>query len=434
MMMLPQEIFTDHVRPFLDPEVLFQFVKTWEHDDDMMVVLRWFFMRGLMDPYYVSVSKWNLLSWACFHNHREMIDFLLEMKIDLHLLKHTVYIYISKTSPAIDFHMDAIDIICYYNRLEILKKLVAYDPSILTCANLHYACEMNHTKMCEFLVRQAVPLDPKLFLPVCRHNNVHLFRLLRENGCPLTHRYMSGRTLLMYACMQESLEIVQDIFLYGNGALDANEQDDHGNTALMYVCNPLSMSHREKNRTSNERVKLQIVKLLVEEGVHANHQKKSGATALFIAFQHHYYSVATYLVEKGANINAQDHSGWNCLMYACYSGNYETAQQIIQHGVDLEQKNKDGMNALMFACRYKRHNIFDLILKQCDWCQCLNTQDEIGYTALMWACVNTPDPYMIRKLVRKGADVSLKTIHGTTALHLAYEYGSDDNTVALLIL
>jgi ankyrin repeat protein len=429
--MLPQEIFTDHIRPFLDPEVVFQFIKTWEHDDKMIVVLRWLFNHGLMDPYYVSASKWNLLSWACYHNHQEMIGLLLDMKINLYLLSQTVYIYISNTFPTIDFNMDAMDIVCYYNRLEILKKLVAYDPSIVACTNLHYACEMDHTKMCEFLVQQAIPLDPNLFLPICRHNNIHLFRLFMEKGCPLTHRYISRRTLLMYACMHECLEIVRELIQYG--VLDINEQDDHGNTALMYVCHPLSMSHHEKNRISDEDNKLQIVKLLVEHGVHINLQKKNGLSALFIAFQHDYYLIATYLLEKGANINVQDHSGWNCLMYACYDDNYQAAQQIVAYGVDLEQKNRDGMNALMFACRYKRHNIFDLILEQCDGHEYLDTQDVIGYTALMWACVNRPDPYMIRTLVRKGADISLKTIHGSTALNLAYEYGLDDHTLAMLM-
>lgn len=434
MMMLPREIFTDHVKPFLDQELLFQFVKMWEDDEDMIQVLRWFFRRGLMNPYYVSTSKWNLFSWACFHNHREMIDLLFTMKIDIHKLTRT-FVYIYKSSPALDFHMNAMDIVCYYNRMDILKKIVAYDPSVLTCTNIHYACEMNHTEMCEFLVCHCpnLVLDPKLFLSVCHHNNVRLFRLLKEKGCQLTHRYMSGRTLLMYACMQECLEIVQDLLVCG-GACDMNEQDDHGNTALMYVCKPFSMCHHEKNRKSNEHIKLKIVKLLVEHGINVNLRKKSGVSALFNTFQHRYYSIATYLLEKGADINGLDHSGWNCLMYACYSGNDDAAQRIVEHGIHLGHKNKDGMTALMFACRYKRSKIFDLIFEQCrDEPHYLNSQDDVGYTALMWSCVNTPDPYIIRKLVKKGADVSLRTIHGSTALHLAYEYGSDDNTLAMLM-
>lgn len=429
MMMLPREIFTDHIKPFLHPEVFFQFVKTWEDDEDMVVVLRWFLEYGLLDPYHVFQSNWNLLSWACLHNHMGIIDLLLEMKIDLHQMIGTlVYVYDSTPPVVIDFHMNALDIVCSYNRLGILRKLVAYDPSVLTSANIHYACEKNHTEMCEILMRQAVPLDPKLYLPVCRHNNVRLFRLLKENGCPLIHRYMSGRTLLMYACMQECPEIVQDLLL--TGFFDLNEQDNLGNTALMYICQPLSMSVHQKNRTSNQHFKLQIVKALVEHGIDINLQKRSGVTALYIAFQHENHQIASYLLEKGADVNIQDHSGWDCLMYACHSGNYRAAQQVIRHGIDLNQRNKDGMNALMFACRYKRRDIFDLILETCGQ---INLQDDVGYTALMWACVSTPDSYMIRKLVKKGADVSLKTIHGSTALHLAYEYGmDDDNTLAML--
>lgn len=189
-MILPREIFTDHVKPFLDPEVLFGFVKTWEDEEDMMVVLRWFFEYGLLHPYHVFQSNWNLLSWACLHNHMRIIKLLLEMKVDLHQLTGTL-VYIYNSSPVvIDSHMNALDIICYYNRLDVLTELVAYDPSVLSSANIHYACENNHMDMCELLVRFVAPLDPKLYLSVCRNNNVRLFRLLKENGCPLTHRYM----------------------------------------------------------------------------------------------------------------------------------------------------------------------------------------------------------------------------------------------------
>ena len=435
MMMLPREIFTDHVKPFLDPKLFFEFVRTWEDDEDMMVVLRWFFQQGLMEPYYVSTLKWNLFSWACFHNHREMIDLLLEMKINLHQLSRT-FVYIYKSSPALDFYMNAIDIVCYYNRMDILKKIVAYDPSVLTSANIHYACEMNHTEMCEFFVCHCpnLVLDPKLYLSVCRHNNIHLFRLLKERGCSLTHRYMSGRTLLMYACMHECPEIVRDLLVCG-GACDINEQDDYGNTALMYICRPLSMSHHAQHRKSNEHIKLQIVRLLVDHGIHVNIKMKNGLSALFNAFHHRFYTIASYLLEKGADINVHDHCGWNCLMYECHCGNKEAAQFIIQHGIHLGHNNKDGMTALMFACRYKRRHIFDLIFEQCRDDPCyLNSQDDVGYTALMWACVNTPNPYMIRKLVRKGADVSLKTIHGSTAHHLAYEYGMEDENILAMLM
>ena len=430
MMMLPREIFTDHVKPFLDPEILFDFVCAWKYEEDMVIVLRWFLEFGLLDPYHVFHCNWNLLSWACLHNHMGIIDLLLEMKIDLHRLIATL-VYVFNSSPSIDFHMNALNIVCYYNRLGILKKLMAYNPSVLTSANIHHAFEKNHAEMCEFLVRQALSLDPKLYLSVCRHNNVRLFQLLRENGCSITHRYMSGRTLLMYACMQECLEIVQDLLL--TGFFDLNEQDEHANTALMYACQPLSMSVHDKNRKTNSHVKLQIVNALVDHGMDVNLQKRSGMTALFIAFRHSYCQIASYLLENGANINVQDHSGWDCLMFASYYGDYQTACLSIKFGIDLNQKNLDGMNALMFACRYKRRDIFDLILGKCK-IEDLNVQDNIGYTSLMWACVSTPDSYMIQKLVKKGADVSLKTIHGSTALNLAYEYGmDDDNTLAMLM-
>lgn len=83
------------------------------------------------------------------------------------------------------------------------------------------------------------------------------------------------------------------------------------------------------------------------------------------------------------------------------------------------------MTALMFACRFKQREIFDLLLEKCDR-KVINTQDNMGYSALIWACKQTPDPYMIRRLIQKGADVSLRTTHHTTALDVANEYGADE--------
>jgi len=426
-MKLPQEILSDHIKPFIGPNVLFDFIQDWEDDPDMVIVLRWFMTHGLVDPYQVSKTDWNLFSWACFHNHHRIIDLLIENNIDLQkLLRPTIYIH--KSFPAVDCFMNALDIVAYYNRLDILKKLVAYDPSLIRPTNLSYACEMNHVEMCEFLVEQGIALDPQLYISACRHNNVRLFRLLKEKGCPLDYRGMSGRTVLMYACMHECPEIVRDLC----DPTCINTQDNHGNSALMYACMHLIMHDFKKNRKSDETTKSEIVQILLDRGVDVNLQKKSGITALFIAFKNHYYKVASLLLEKGADLSIQDHSGWNCLMYACHSGDRGAAHLILQNGVDLHQTNKDGMNALMFACRYKRREIFHLIMEHAERIH-LNAHDKTGHTALIWACLNTPDAYMIRKLVRKGADALRKTIYGATALQMAYEYGADENILAMLL-
>jgi ankyrin repeat protein len=426
-MNIPRDILSDHIRPFIGSDTIFKFICQWEFDPDMVVVLKWFMTHDIMDPFQIFGSNWNLLSWACFHNHQGIIDLLIEKKIAMRRFM-APNIYIHEPKPALDCFMNALDIVSYYNRLDILKKLVAYDPTLIRPTNLFYACEMDHMEMCEFLVGQGVAMDPKCYLSVCQHNNVRLFRLLKENGCPLDYCGMSGRTLLMYACSHECPEIARELC----SPTCVNEQDNNGNSALMYAS--MTCSHNQtKGRKSDEKKKCEIVQMLFDHGADVNLRKKTGSTALFVALQNRFYKIASLLLEKGSDISLQDYNGWNCLMHACYCGDHKATQLILETGVDLNQKNHDGLNALMFACRYKSHVIFDLIMRYGNYDIRLDDQDNSGYTALIYACIYTPDAYIIRKLVRAKADVSLKTIHGATALQMAYEYGADENTLAMLL-
>ena len=377
--MFPQEIFTDHIRPFLDPEAIFWFVKIWEDDRDMLVVLRWLFDHDLLDPYQAFQDNWNLLSWACYHNHQGVVNVLLETKTDLRRLLVPVSIH--------EFRMGPLDVACYYNCVEVLRQLAVYDPSLFTPSNLRFACERNNEEVCYFLVEHGVPArDPLLFLPICRcHNNTRLYHLLKENGCPLTHRYMfAGRTLLMYACIYGCLEIVKDLI---TSSCCLEEKDVHGNTALVYACQP----HGKKTDLAT---RVEIVRLLVAHGARINQQNEIGRTALFYAIQHGFYPIASHLFENGADAHIQDNSR---------------------------------TNVLMVACHYKRHDILNLILKHYD-ARSINTRDDMGRTALTWACsCSPPDAYIVRKLVKAGAEI------GPTALYRAYENGADDNTIAMLL-
>lgn len=429
-MNIPQDIINDHVKPYIDPESLFDFIKKWEYRKDLLPIIKWFFSINLLDPLQTFKSNWNLLSWACFSNNIELVDLLLKQKINLHTLNAS-YIYNPTTfslPSCIKFHMNALDIVCYYNRLEILKKLVNYDSSIITPNCIVYACEMNHYDICEFLVEKDIELDPLLYLTVCRRNNTKLYHLFKKHGCPITVLYPSSkRTLLMSACVFDCLEIILDL-LKDQRILDTiNQQDINGNTALIYSCN----NYNDKKLKKNENAKMDIIKALVANGANVNIQKMSGITALFTALMHGRLDFVEQLLQMGADTSIQDYSGWTCLMYACFYGQTNAVELLLKNCININQVNNEGLNALMFSCRYKRRDIFDILIEKED--VDLDTQDNRGHTALIWACMNTPDSYMIKKLVKMNANVSIKTNYNTTAFQLAYEYGLREEILEMLI-
>jgi hypothetical protein len=149
-----------------------------------------------------------------------------------------------------------------------------------------------------------------------------------------------------------------------------------------------------------------------------------------------------YLVEKGANLNIQDKTGKTALMYGADNGFnpfWSSGYQVIyllESGANPSLKDKDGNNLLHYAFNkgYSLNLPTEDVVKQAKNVVRLsverglniNQQNVLGETPLHFAaakCLNDGIEY----LIMMGANPSIKTKAGVTALNIATEKATNAN-------
>ena len=123
-----------------------------------------------------------------------------------------------------------------------------------------------------------------------------------------------GRTLLMWAVIDDDEQSVADLLLAGT---DVNEKDRYGQTSLMHAI-----------RTST----LSMVRLLIERGAGLNEVSVypyEGGTALILAVQRGDPAIIELLINAGADVNQKDSDGWTAL-YAAKRKNDGTISDLLR--------------------------------------------------------------------------------------------------------
>jgi len=171
---------------------------------------------------------------------------------------------------------------------------------------------------------------------------------------------------------------------------------------------PLVLAAREGN--------LEAVKALADLGAGLDKPAGDGSTAMLVAIQNGHYDVARELVARGANINQANEKGWTPLYLAVKHRNLETGtipvpnqnqatdfiKLLLDHDVDVNARInfnteiRNGQRATWF--------------------------EEEGATAFMRAAL-CGDIEVMRMLIAKGADPTINTVDGTTALMAAAGVG-----------
>ncbi|GHV40077.1 hypothetical protein FACS1894187_20640 [Synergistales bacterium] len=115
----------------------------------------------------------------------------------------------------------------------------------------------------------------------------------------------------------------------------------------------------------------------------------------------------------------------------CKKGTPDKVKAAINGGADVNAKNSDGWTALMVAAQNNPNPevIATLLKNGAD----VNAKNSDGWTALMFAAQNNPNPEVIALLLERGADVNAKNIIGWTALMLAAANNPNPKVVAALL-
>ncbi|XP_026801903.3 protein TANC2 isoform X2 [Pangasianodon hypophthalmus] len=143
------------------------------------------------------------------------------------------------------------------------------------------------------------------------------------------------------------------------------------------------------------RGKLDVCRLLLEQGAAVSQPNRRGIVPLFSAVRQGHWQIVELLQNHGADVNMADKQGRTPLMVAASEGHLATAEFLLEQGASLALMDKEGL------------------------------------TALSWACLKGHLP-LVRALVERGAATAHADKSGRTPLDLAAFYG-DSEVVQFLV-
>ncbi|KAI1902395.1 hypothetical protein AGOR_G00044320 [Albula goreensis] len=176
---------------------------------------------------------------------------------------------------------------------------------------------------------------------------------------------------------------------------------------------------------------VQRVLLMLMEGIDPAYQSDSQnrRCALHAAAQRGLLEVCYLLIQAGAKVDAQDKTMRTPLLEAIVNNHTEVVRYLIQNGACVYHSEEDGSTGLHHAAKLGSLEIVTLLLGtgQVD----INAQDSGGWTPIIWAAEHRHIT-VIRALLSRGADVTLKDKEMNVCLHWASFAGSVE--IAELVL
>ncbi|XP_063912691.1 ankyrin-3-like [Zophobas morio] len=202
--------------------------------------------------------------------------------------------------------------------------------------------------------------------------------------------------------------------------------------SLLFLKDHFINVSKKKQKISLENGTVDIITLLVENGIDVNAKNKNGTTPLQLACKHTVYEKVEMLLTCGALTNLMDEENNNALHYASNSEyeNQHIINLLIQKGVDVNAQNKYGTTALQLACKNGVYGNTEILL---EYDASIKITDENNQSALHYALESEADNQcVIKLLIEKGIDINTRSENGTTALQLACKKGVYDLVDMLL--
>ncbi|KAF5894567.1 histone-lysine N-methyltransferase EHMT2-like, partial [Clarias magur] len=172
-----------------------------------------------------------------------------------------------------------------------------------------------------------------------------------------------------------------------------------------------------------KQAEVQRVLLMLMEGIDPAYQSDSQSrrSALHAAAQRGLLEICYLLVQAGAKVDAQDKSQRTPLLEAISNNQVEVTRYLIQSGACVYHAEEDGSTGLHHAAKLGNLEIVTLLLNtgQVD----INAQDSGGWTPIIWAAEHKHTD-VIRALLNRGADVTLKDKEMNVCVHWASFAGS----------
>ena len=183
---------------------------------------------------------------------------------------------------------------------------------------------------------------------------------------------------------------------------------------------------------------LDAVRMLIAAGANVTEAENTGVTPLMAAARADDTAVAKLLIAKGANVDARAAGvgqSATAVMAAAYNGNAELVRLLLAGGAKVDPVSREftevvkngrvefGNNtALHLATLSGNADVVKLIL---DAGAAVDPLDVRGTTPLLWAvATDRAEPRLIRLLLAKGANPSLRSKAGESAADWARKYNN----------
>lgn len=245
-----------------------------------------------------------------------------------------------------------------------------------------------------------------------------LMALRHQSGTSLNEVQGRFGTALQGACVRGSKEAVDLLLQWG---ADVNQVAGECGTALVAAARA---SHGSK----------ETVALLLDHGADTAQvvDSKWGPTALFAAaVAQEDASISELLLSHGAATSADVRNtlGWTLLNVVARKNNLEIARLLLQHHVNPNTPADSGIRPLSRAALFGHVNMVRVLL---DYGADIDAVDGCGYTALLYSIFGETKPSTTSLLLERGANTSITSAEGVTAIHIATSKGRVDLVKLLL--
>ncbi len=238
-------------------------------------------------------------------------------------------------------------------------------------------------------------------------NDLEAYRYLEKQGLDANVTTTDGRTPLhILASRNKNMEIF-NFFL--ERKVDINKRDKNGNTAIMNAA---------------MRNDIKTLSFLSEAGAEINTANKNGETPLMLAMQNNTFEVVEFLISNKAEVSVKDKEG-NSLAYYLITSYGKNEKDFNEKLAILKSQKFDfsqtqaNENSLWHLAA-KENNV-DLAKQIYDFNIPINSKNSEGYTPLHLAAMKATDTEFMAALHDFGADKTIQTEFGETALDLARE-------------
>jgi len=335
---------------------------------------------------------------AAWFGKMKSIDFLLENGANLHALD-------TYRGGVLEYA------ICGPCKGRIIHRLLTYgaDPNIKRYEGgilLHLAAERGIFWVIDLLVELGNELDAPwdlgktpLFLAALWGHTETVRTLLDLGAARTIHSHDYGWTPLHAACFGGHAEVAE-LLLEDSLLLEVAGHEDH---------RPLQLAANEGQ--------LQLVEMLLAHGADVMALDCRARTALHCAAYHGAKGIAELLLYNGADSSALNHFHETPLHLAALGGHFEIAILLLEHGADIHTVTRFSYqeSALQYAVRGDYTDIAQLLIK----CGAnIEYRNVHGDTPLLVAAASG-SLESAKILLENGCNIKAKNNEGRSAFHLA---------------